>query len=228
MEIVSAKSGTIPARTANDPVTLESDDFGGVHMESAPAASMTYTVLYDMRATAATEQQFFDIAKAAEQSVNVRDHGYPNQLPNNPGFGSFNGRDQTALRDYFWNNGASLLFSNRPDSSLTGAVLTDALEALQAVYANVSYCYIFNNGDLACFTWPYNATANAPPVPGTAVNSSGEPIDGGGSGYGYNVYPGNGGSYYGPVGYASNGSFYKFCAMQGGKILSCWIEWIAD
>lgn len=230
MEIVAARSGTIPARVGGygNANTIEDNDRIGVHTNVAPPASMTYTVLSDVRATAATEHQFLDIAKAAQNSVVIRDNGHPFQLPDNPAFSSFSGRDQNALRDYFWNNGASLLFSNRPDSSLFGVVLTDALEALQVAYSNVNYCYIFNNGDLACFTWPYSATAAAPPVPGTAVNSDGEPIDGGGSGYGFNVYPGNGGSYYGPIDYSAHGAYYLFCARQGGKVISCWVEWITE
>lgn len=226
IRLTSRSSGTIPTAVPM-PSLNNVSSAGGQDVQAVPSGQMIYQILLDNRQSAETEVQFMDIVEAAISSGNIVDHGQPEQLPDNPGFESFGGRNQNSLRDYLWNNYGQHIYGVRTNS-IIAQYLLKALNMLQAKYAKPSKCFIFNNGDIACFNVPETATAQAAYLPTTAKNQNNVPLDGTSGGGGYNVRPGTGGSNYGPIGYASTGSLWLFCTLVNGKVTSCYVQWMAD
>lgn len=221
VHVVASRDGGVP--NVVGPGAEASDHVANL----ASSPGMQYDVILNKRLNSIAETQFLQIATAAKKSVTVTDNGKPSVLPDNPSFASFGGRNQTALRDYFWQNGAQLLFAQRMDSSLVDKILTGAINVIASTISPVVQCYIFNNGDIGCFEWPMTAQGSANPVPGTAKDKDGKPIDGGNGAGGYGVHASGGGAYYGPVDYAPpGGDFWLFCTFVGGKVSSCSVKWV--
>lgn len=221
VRVIASRGGGVPAVAGS--VTEASGHVAGL----ASSPGMQYDILLNKRLNAIAETQFREIAAAARKYVTVPDNGRPYVLPDNPAFASFGGRNQTALRDYFWQNGAKLLFEQRADSDLFTMTLTEAINALTSSFNPVVNCYIFNNGDIGCFEWAMTAQDSANPVAGTAKDKDGRPIDGGNGAGGYGVHTDSGGAYYGPVDYAPpGGDFWLFCTFVGGKVSSCSVKWV--
>ena len=190
-----------------------------------------YQIVLNHRLSAAAEAQFFDIVQVMKSgSVLVEDHGEPLPLPIQSGFDSFDGRNQSMLRDWLWETQGKNFFDTRPEAPLSDAVIAELYAQAAKELGSYTKCVIFNNGDIACFKVPFMRTAEAPYVNGTAVDRDGNMIPGAGyGGGGFGAVRINGStSRYGRIGYSSHGALWLFCAFVNGKLDHCWVEWMPE
>lgn len=236
INLLSSKSGTVPLRTVplatQSSSGIEAAAGGGDIVPAVLSGKNTYQILLDTRQSAETEIQFMDIVAAAKVPLSsggeVIDHGRPGVLPNDPGYSSFSGRNKEELSDWLWEHGGKSLYEQR-HNSIVSSYLSDILDTVELDIGTPATCVIFNNGDIACFSYPLSENQMSTYMPGTARDSSNSPIgDSGGEGGPYTVRPGIGGSGYGPVDYTADGSLWLFCTFIGGKISSCEIRWVPD
>lgn len=197
----------------------------------AVPGALEYEVLLNQRQSAGTEIHFLDIMQALKGGmVTVEDLGEPITLPIHDDFASYGGRNGSALRDHIWINQGEPIFGLRADSSLSKNALSLLFLAAASQEGSFAKCFIFNNGDLACFQVPVSASDSAAYVAGTAIDREGVAIPGAGAGSGgYQVVPmGNGNSRYGPIGYASRGALWLFCSFADGVLDHCRVQWMAE
>lgn len=226
--IAASRSGNVPtgaeagAASRGDP--LRNPAQAGAVGETQ--AGQIFEVLINKRQSPGTEAHFLRIIHALQGgTVTAEDHGEPILLPDQSGFGSFSGRDQSALRDYIWTTQGQPIYGVDPDSTLGENVVAMLYSAAASSEGSFTKCFIFRNGDVACFKVPIKSDDTAQYVDGTAVDRNGDTIPGSGNGGGgYQVVPDGNSSRYGPIGFTSHGELWKWCMREGDKIMKCWIE----
>ncbi len=227
--IAASRSGNVPtgaeagAASRGDP--LRNPAQAGAVGETQ--AGQIFEVLINERQSPGTEAHFLRIIHALQGgTVTVEDHGEPILLPDQRGFGSFSGRDQSALRDYIWSSRNEAPDGARSASIPSEEPLASLYPAVDSHEGSITQCYIFRNGDLACFKAPSDPEGTADYVGGSAVDRNGKAIPGSGEGGrsrdgGFQVVPAGDGSRYGPIGYSSHGALWKSCMRQREKVTRC-------